>query len=103
MYSSLSIFEDAQSGARCLGEKSRTIEEETSFRGITQDWVNDPERLDRGVDIVNAEDRCAAQCTCHNAGDSPGVSISWIRNAEDLANHGLSRDRQHNRTFEPLK
>jgi hypothetical protein len=30
--------------------------ENPSVRGISHDWVNDPERLDHGVDIVNAED-----------------------------------------------
>ena len=67
-----------------------TIEEKPLFRGITYDWVNHPERLDRSVHIVNSEDRCATQCARHDAGDGPGVSISRIRDAEDLANHGFS-------------
>jgi hypothetical protein len=63
--------------------------------------VDDPEGLHDGVDIVNAEDGCAAQGARNYASDRPGVSIRRVRDLKDVPDHCLSGDREQNWALEP--
>ena len=62
--------------------------------------VDDPESLHGGVDIVNAEDGCAAQGARNYASDRPGVSIRRVGDLKDVPDHCFSGDREQNWAFE---
>ena len=72
------------------------------MRCISDNGVDDPQRLRDRVNVVNTEDRSSAQYSGNDACKSTGVAFRWIRNAERIANDGLSRDRQQNRPSETL-
>src|SRR6516162_4252695 len=70
---------------------------------VSDNGVDDPERLRNCVNVVNTEDRGSAQYSGNNACKSAGVAFRRIRNTERFANNGLSRDRQKNRPSETLE
>ena len=62
--------------------------------------MNDADRLGGGADIVNAEDGGAVKHSVDDAGHGTGIAGGRIRNAEDVANDGLPRNREQDGTIE---